>query len=208
MAGMSEAAYRERMASGDKWCYACKDWHGRDAFASDVSRGDGLSPICKKTANARCRRLYVRRTRPAPGRRFVPIRDGDKRQAERRVNHLVDVGLLPSPGALACCDCGHRSRERRHEYDHYLGYAAEHHEHVQAVCSRCHRRRAIVRGEWRSKNPARLGGEQSPAHKLLESDVQSIRAAAESGETYRSIAKRFRIHYNHVGRIVRKERWS
>jgi hypothetical protein len=40
----------------------------------------------------------------------------------------------------------HGPGKRRHEYDHYLGYAAEHHEHVQAVCSKCHHEREEKRG--------------------------------------------------------------
>lgn len=47
---------------------------------------------------------------------------------------------------LACTDCGHRGDDRRHEYDHYLGYAAEHHEDVESVCSPCHHRREKNRG--------------------------------------------------------------
>lgn len=49
----------------------------------------------------------------------------------------------PTP-TLPCVDCGHirsNSEERRHEYDHHLGYAAEHHEHVEPVCTTCHHRR-------------------------------------------------------------------
>ena len=44
-------------------------------------------------------------------------------------------------------DCGHEygSGERRHEYDHHLGYAAEHHEDVEAVCSKCHHAREDMR---------------------------------------------------------------
>jgi hypothetical protein len=51
---------------------------------------------------------------------------------------------------LTCIDCGHiwNPGERRHEYDHYLGYDAEHHEHVEPVCSRCHCNREMKRGAW------------------------------------------------------------
>jgi hypothetical protein len=37
--------------------------------------------------------------------------------------------------------------ERRHEYDHHLGYAAEHHGDVEAVCTVCHRARVDARCE-------------------------------------------------------------
>ena len=51
--------------------------------------------------------------------------------------------MIPSPNEMPCVDCGHiwGEGERRHEYDHYRGYAAEHHETVEAVCSKCHHER-------------------------------------------------------------------
>ena len=76
----------------------------------------------------------------------MPSRDGDKKQARRRVNYLVDIGLLPDPDDVPCVDCGHLGADGpRHEYDHYLGYSAEHHEDVEAVCSGCHHKREAVR---------------------------------------------------------------
>ena len=54
---------------------------------------------------------------------------------------------MPDPGGVPCTDCGHLGDDLRHEYDHYLGYAAEHHEDVQAVCSQCHHDRSDRRGE-------------------------------------------------------------
>jgi hypothetical protein len=76
---------------------------------------------------------------PRPGARTlrVPARDGDKHQAHGRVARLVKHGYLPRPETLACSDCAGSAEE----YDHHLGYAAEHHEHVEAVCRPCHRRR-------------------------------------------------------------------
>jgi len=109
---------------------------------------------CKSCKNARARGRYQRR----PALRFGPPpaapRDGDKRQARKRVNQLVLSGKLPRPGDLPCADCGHVGADRRHEYDHYRGYAAEHHLAVQAVCSVCHHRREEERGEvfWRKRH--------------------------------------------------------
>ena len=73
---------------------------------------------------------------------YLP-RDGDKRQARQRINVEVRTGHRPHPNALACVDCGHiwSGGERRHEYDHYLGYSAEHHYDVQPVCTLCHANR-------------------------------------------------------------------
>ena len=70
----------------------------------------------------------------------VPPRDGDRRQARRRINVEVRGGRRPHPNALPCKDCGHvwAPGERRHEYDHFLGYSAEHHYDVEAVCTICH----------------------------------------------------------------------
>ena len=50
---------------------------------------------------------------------------------------------------MPCSDCGHVwvEGERHHEYDHYLGYGAEHHYDVESVCTICHRKRMSVRGE-------------------------------------------------------------
>ena len=70
-------------------------------------------------------------------------RDGDKQQARQRVNVEVRTGRRPHPNTLPCVDCGHiwSEGERRHEYDHYLGYGSEHHLDVVAVCSSCHAKR-------------------------------------------------------------------
>lgn len=78
----------------------------------------------------------------------LPARDGDRLQARHRVNVLVRTGHLPRPNALPCADCGHiwADGERRHEYDHHRGYAAQHHLDVEAVCSTCHHRREEQRG--------------------------------------------------------------
>lgn len=67
-------------------------------------------------------------------------RDGDKVQARQRINVEVRTGRRPHPNTLSCFDCGHvwQLGDRRHEYDHYLGYAAEHHLEVQPVCTTCH----------------------------------------------------------------------
>lgn len=149
--GLSEAEYRLKLASGQKWCTKCKAWHMRSDFRPDVSRWDGLSASCKDGRSAAHKQKYVKRARPSPGRRFTEARDDDKVQARSRVNYLIDIKLLPDPNNVACVDCGHdtsKSPEQlRHEYDHHLGYGAAHHEHVEAVCSRCHHRRAEERKE-------------------------------------------------------------
>lgn len=90
------------------------------------------------------------------GSRRVPARDGDIRQAHDRINGLVRRGVIPRPADLPCTDCGQVwvPGLSRHEYDHHLGYAAEHHESVQAVCSRCHHAREKSRGRVRRTRKA------------------------------------------------------
>ncbi len=83
--------------------------------------------------------------RPGPAPRAP--RDGDRVQARQRINVEVRSGRRPHPNALTCVDCGHvwHEGERRHEYDHHLGYAAEHHYDVEPVCTLCHAARDSAR---------------------------------------------------------------
>jgi hypothetical protein len=145
--GLTLAEYDAKLAASEKWCTGCKAWHGRDAFPKDASRADGLAARCREFANRKARSSYVAKARPERGRRYVEARDGDQKQARRRVNYLVDAGLLPNPNTLPCADCRHlwQPGERRHEYDHHLGYSPEHHEDVQAVCTTCHHAREDAR---------------------------------------------------------------
>lgn len=78
-----------------------------------------------------------------PGPAPQTPRDGDKEQARQRINVEVREGRRPHPNSIPCVDCGHvwGPGERRHEYDHHLGYAAEHHYDVQSVCTLCHAKR-------------------------------------------------------------------
>ena len=87
---------------------------------------------------------------PAPSRLGIHLaeaRDGDKKQARARVNHRVDVGLIPDPNNLPCSDCGHIyvHGERRHEHDHARGYSRAHQLYVEAVCTTCHHAREARR---------------------------------------------------------------
>jgi hypothetical protein len=138
--GTTEQQYRRNLDAGNKWCVACKRWHPKESFGRDSSRSDGLAVGCRDGRNIKHRLRYVKRNRPEKGRAFVPARDGDRKQARGRINYFVHAGILDDPDNLPCVDCGHQYAPggRRHEYDHYLGYAAIHHEDVQAVCSRCH----------------------------------------------------------------------
>jgi hypothetical protein len=151
-AGVSVRVYLQKLKAGLKWCYHCKAFQSVAEFGSDSSRYDGLTALCSKARNERQRKLYV----PVPpetikhGPAPHPPRENDKLQARQRINVLVRTGKLPNPSTLPCTDCGHlwKKGDKRHEYDHYLGYNAAHHYDVQPVCTRCHCDREMKRGSW------------------------------------------------------------
>lgn len=147
-AGLAAFEYAARIAAGEKYCWRCRDLHPRYDFAVDKSREDGLAAGCRASTNAARKASYEPRGHTSRlGTHLVEARDGDKLQARARVNHHVDVGLLPDPNDVPCTDCSHvhAAGERRHEYDHHRGYAAEHQLHVEAVCTTCHHRRERLR---------------------------------------------------------------
>ena len=147
-AGLSMAEYVTLRTRGMKRCTTCREWLSAEAFVSDGSRGDGLSARCVECSRALYRAKYVKRG-PNPhrrGRRLAPPRDGDREQARGRANTLVRKGAIPDPNDVPCTDCGHTyDGVTRHEYDHHKGYAAEHHEAVESVCSPCHHARERAR---------------------------------------------------------------
>lgn len=141
------------MGESTKWCTGCKAMHHLSEFGADRSRTDGLDASCRAARRRRYHATYVSRgprVNPVtgrPGPAPAPPRDGDREQARQRINVEVRTGRRPRPADLPCVDCGHIGPDRRHEYDHHLGYAAEHHDDVEAVCSTCHHARSIARGE-------------------------------------------------------------
>lgn len=144
--GCSITEYLDNLNQGLLWCWRDQAWEPADAFAIDRTRTRGRASSCRRSTNAAARARHQAKGRPAPGRRYTDARDGDKLQARRRVNHLVDVGLLPNPNTVACTDCQHLGDDKRHEYDHHLGYEADHHEDVEPVCTTCHHEREAQRG--------------------------------------------------------------
>ena len=146
-AGVCLSEYITRTLFNEKWCWICRAWQPRAAFGIDRTRWDGHASKCREAHNTASRDRYVPRPLRicAPGKRRVAARDGDKLQARRRVNYLVEAGLIPNPNSVLCTDCGESNAGSRHEYDHYKGYAAEHHETVEAVCSKCHAKREMKR---------------------------------------------------------------
>jgi hypothetical protein len=145
-AGVTLDVFATRCSAGEKWCWRCKEWHSRGAFGADSSRYDGLDPACLASRNTSARDRYVPRG-PA-GRRgwLAATRDGDKKQARRRVNYLVEQGMIPRPADLPCVDCADEiPGGGRHEYDHARGYDGENQLYVEPVCQRCHRNREEAR---------------------------------------------------------------
>lgn len=142
--GISLEEYQHNVKSGLKWCFACREFKHRDFFNNCSTARDGKDNRCKG-----CSRLdWHRRYKPVPieeqkrkGYGPRPSRDGDKQQARNKVNREVTKGNLPRARDLPCTDCGHLGGTLRHEYDHYLGYAAIHHLSVQCVCVPCHIKR-------------------------------------------------------------------
>lgn len=147
--GMAPTAYAERLLAGERWCNVHKAWEPVAEFGADRTGPDGIASACRTGKNARARRLYV----PHPPQHHGPLpdppRDGDKRQARRRINVEVRTGRRPHPNTLPCTDCHHiwAPGERRHEYDHAKGYGAAFHLYVEPVCTRCQSKRAWARGE-------------------------------------------------------------
>lgn len=155
-----------------------------------------------------------------PGRfgpRPNPPRDGDKVQARRRTNVEVRTGRRAHPNTIPCADCGHvwSDGERRHEYDHHLGYEAAHHGDVQAVCTTCHHERSASRGETGQVGcPANIvflvprPAEKNPAAKLTWPVVRAIRARCAAGEFQRDVAASFGMSQSQIGNIVRGKCWK
>jgi hypothetical protein len=144
--GISVAVYLANIETGLKWCCKCRQWRQRLDFAKCSSESDGLQGECLN-CNGKRRETRIRSGRGKLASLRTTARDGDKKQANARVQRLVDAGVIPHPRSVPCFDCGHLGSDRRHDYDHYLGYSVEHFEDVQAVCVKCHIKRGIARGE-------------------------------------------------------------
>ena len=142
--GVTLEDYRAKLAAGLKWCTGCKTWHNAEAFGVDLSRGDQRSAKCLSFGRVKQRAI---RTPPAKRGWIEAVRDGDKKQARRRINYLVEQGLIPHPDDLPCMDCGDMVfiEQFRHEYDHARGYDRENQLYVEPVCSRCHHSREEIR---------------------------------------------------------------
>jgi len=141
-AGVSLDEYIAKVAAGLKYCWPCNSWHDKSVFNIDRSRGDGLAAICKAQQSKRSKAAYIPAHPSLKLPRFLTeTRDGDKKQARRRINYLVEQGVIPHPDEVPCSDCadGVWANSYRHEYDHARGYDGDNQLYVEPVCSRCHR---------------------------------------------------------------------
>lgn len=129
-------------ATWRRCCSCCRQWLPREAFFTDRSRPDGLSYVCRRCKNTVARQHYKPKGRKPHGW-LKPTRDGDKKQARRRINYLVEQGKISHPDDLPCFDCGDEvfTQRYRHEYDHARGYEGVNQLYVEPVCSKCHHNR-------------------------------------------------------------------
>lgn len=134
-----------------------------------------------------------------PGPKVKPARDGDSAQAQRRVNFAVAAGELPRPSSLPCADCGSRwgDGDRRFEYHHHQGYAADHHFTVVALCPPCHRRRHGAGSATHCKR-----GHELDAINLYRSEAGHRVCRACDNERNRG---RSRAEYSRAYRLRRKQ---
>lgn len=149
-AGISLEEFKQLVESGKKWCWKCRLWKTVESFGKDASRADGLASACCDCRKVIYEKTYVHRPRQrVVGRRFSEPRDGDHEQARGRANYLSNAGLLPKPNSIPCVDCGHvwEEGERRHEFDHFEGYAGDKHDVVEVVCTTCHAKRDSKRAK-------------------------------------------------------------
>lgn len=182
--GISADEYRRKQADGLKWCSWCKEWQRLEMFGSDKSRADGFSAACyaaRKAINAAKYKPVPPEQRKKMGPAPYPARDGDKIQARQRINVEVRTGKRPHPNTIPCFDCGHvwGPGERRHDYDHYLGYSAAHHLDAQSVCTTCHARRDNPKA---TKTKCIRGHDFTPANTFVKSN--GCRQCKECRRTY------------------------
>lgn len=53
--------YEARIAAGERWCYACSDWHPIEQMRLRSSKREGVDNICKQQSARRARIAIARR---------------------------------------------------------------------------------------------------------------------------------------------------
>lgn len=144
--GLDEYAARRR--DGERWCTFHRTWHPKQDMA-----GGKKPSMCAEGLRLYHRQRY-KPTGRSIGRPPAPTREGDRRQARRRVNYMVERGDIPKASERRCVDCGHQAEE----YDHHNGYDADHHLEVEPVCKPCH----VERERQRDIAEAEASREETP----------------------------------------------
>lgn len=138
--GITFDDYIGRIEQGQKNCIDCRQWKDRGEFGIDSTRWDGAASKCRECSSIRHTESYE----PIPVEDFRQsgppreLHDGDKIYARHLINLDVQKGRRPHPNDLFCVKCGHKGSDRRHEYHHHMGYAAEHVYDVVPLCTKCH----------------------------------------------------------------------
>ena len=213
--GISIEQWKFNVQSGLLWCTGCKAWHKKDKFAYDKSRWSGHAQSCRLYKKIETKKRY-KPISPEKRKRMGPLphaeRKGDKKQARHRVNVLVRTGKIPPPNELACSNCGHihKDGERRHEYDHYEGYAVGKHLVVVALCTTCHRKKHPMDYSQRKtvNNFKPQIGEKNGCSKITEAAVAAIRNLRKTlGYSFPKLAIIFKISISQVANIVHRRSW-
>jgi hypothetical protein len=85
---------------------------------------------------------------------------------------LAAMGRLGMEDGLAVCADGHIGPDKPHQYDHYLGYSAEHHTDVQAVCIDCHTARD---SQKKKQSHCKRGHEFTPENTRISNGTRHCR---------------------------------
>ena len=140
--GISLGQYEAHIENKEKWCTTCRSWKAWGDFAKGLG-SYGLSAQCRQCQSDYGKKHYIpipREKRKKMGPRPAFEREGDAKQARRRINVLVRTGRLPKPNNVPCQRCGHihLKGEKRHEYHHVFGYSAGNHLLAVPLCTTCH----------------------------------------------------------------------
>lgn len=47
--GVTAEEYLRRRDAGERWCWACREWHPLAAFGSNASTSDGMQKHCRES---------------------------------------------------------------------------------------------------------------------------------------------------------------
>ena len=185
--GMNHSDYLHFLSVGMKWCTSCKDWHPRDEFGIDSTRGDGLRSQCHRSRRVIPKtdlERFVRKHSPSDDRGCIewtgamyPTGYGSfwfdgRVQPAHRVSWMMFRGSIPD-GLYVL----HRCDNRKCVNPEHL-FLGTHQDNMDDM---------LAKGR-----KAFLPGESSPRSKLTEADVVVIRSL-RGHVSQRILAKRFGV---------------